>query len=25
MRHTIFNIVILKFLNIKWPHASYDI
>jgi len=21
----IFNIIILKFFNIKWSHASYDI
>jgi len=25
MRHTIFNIIISRFLNIKWPHASRDI
>jgi len=24
-RHTMFNIIILKFLNIKWSHALYDI
>jgi len=25
MRHTIFNIIISRFLNIKWPHTSRDI